>query len=216
LAKPGNLKFCLLIYRFPQSPTFAAGEAAAESCRAANAPLADIQCPKPIADEGGLRHVFVMMKAIISHCVAAVAGGLLAFAVAQHFSQRRDRVVTSEFWPSEVSDTRLTAEAKRALQGDKRSSANIVIRISDCATVEQVYDRKSTECTAQQRYWLNIDAENGGSYGMSVRFNELSYSERCADRIRSLFWASKLISVADREGVFSKERERISRTMAAC
>ena len=119
------------------------------------------------------------------------------------------------YFPSYPLSEPLDKIESLALMGDVKSSNAILNKINDCSTIEVGTGNISSACVSTQRYWQLVDAENGGTLGMSILFNDLSASKNCSDKIRAVFWLNRIRSL-DKSPMWVSEERRLLAETAEC
>lgn len=87
---------------------------------------------------------------------------------------------------------RFELDGEKALSGSIASSQKLALIYEDCAAgFSTIKGITSEECLNNAKYWSLIDLENGGSLGVSERYNELVSSNKCSEAIRAIYWVKK-------------------------
>lgn len=73
---------------------------------------------------------------------------------------------------------------------------------------------KEDLCKRGVSYWVEVDAENGGTLGASEKYDELSVSNRCADLYRASFWLRKLEETSTDKYVWHEEMLRLNKALS--
>jgi len=152
------------------------------------------------------------MKLIYSHILAALAGGGIVFFSTTLYR----RPVAQEYGPQFPAHMSLSPAEKNALMGDKNSSTILTRATNDCATLEQFGRKDGDKCRSNQYFWQMIDAENGGSDGMSALEISFSASSDCVYKLRAIFWLSRLQQLDPGNGSNRSERERAIKGTSGC
>jgi len=146
------------------------------------------------------------MKHLIGYALSAIAGGVVAFLLGA-FSDRSH--VAPTYGYNYPMGAKLNSLEKRALMGDVSSSTKLTRQVNDCATLEEFGRGNKSGCSSAQRFWQIVDAENGGSDGMSATFLLLSTSQECVLKLRAIFWLSKLDALSGGKGASQDERDAL-------
>jgi hypothetical protein len=156
------------------------------------------------------------MKFIVA-ALTFVSGLVLGIAacslwISDHFSRvaPSSTVAINQQSPTSVP----TEQEQRALRGDAKYSAQIVMDHPDCFRLPN--GDKRNECEKNEDYWINIDAENGGTLGVSIKLGRMATSENCFELNRALFYLSDVNRDNYEPDLMKKQADRISLRLNNC
>ena len=143
-------------------------------------------------------------------CIGIAVGCIASACInkTSYVSQERQEPLSNKYVA--VDRARLI----RAVLGDKRDSAFVTTQLlSKCSALGP----KSTyliDCVNDNFLWAQIDAENGGSAGMSLMYEQYARSRSCYDLYRSIYWLNKL-KVITSDNLEDRYRE-IAKRISTC
>ena len=82
---------------------------------------------------------------------------------------------------------------KSALLGSRAASQKLSREFERCAiSAKKVPGQRKSICAKKSDLWLEINAQNGDTFGASALANNLISSNKCRDVLRGRFWAGKV------------------------
>ena len=88
------------------------------------------------------------------------------------------------------------AKLVKAVLGDKAESTRVTAALLQSCSALGADSKYLLECVDENFRWAEIDAENGGSIGISMIYEQYSHGESCYSLYRALYWLNRLKSVS--------------------